>query len=197
MNSKNYLATKILNSSTRISWNDIRGLYCTGFQVMIICSFVTSYCLLIYPASKPGVSSSGLWRLWRRLDQACFIGIIRDVTGHRTIHEPRWFFQCYKYQYLNNQSTPASCASCLIQHGGHDGEQTNAHLFVTCQLYSLVRPPQAKQANYVIATAQLVSWLVNSLILHSNVSYRASCRCHFIANSIVSQELRQFTSLQP
>ena len=50
---------------------------------------------------------SGLWRMWRRLDQAWFIGIIRDATGHRTIHEPRWFFQCYKYQYLNNQSTPA------------------------------------------------------------------------------------------
>ena len=67
----------------------------------------------------------------------------------------------FKYQYLNNQSTPASRASRLIQHGGHDGEQTIAHLFVTCQLYSLVRPPQAKQANYVVATAQLVSCVVS------------------------------------
>ena len=67
----------------------------------------------------------------------------------------------FKYQYLNNQSTPASRAFCLIQRGGHDGEQTNAHLFVTCQLYSIVRPSQAKQANYVVATAQLVIWVVS------------------------------------
>ena len=44
------------------------------------------------------------------------------------------------------QPFPASRTYDLIQ----DGEQTHAHLFVTCQLYSLVRPQ--------CAVSSVVSW---------------------------------------